>query len=407
MSEEDLDILYYHEPPWASYCHSILCILLIAISIPCCNLFYYSIYEYISRCPCPFRKYNNMSIQNTPTIQSSHQSSPTPNSNTFQIDSSDSSPYTQTQLMVNYIPTSMKITLLISIIFSYTYVLLQTIFSIFRIGVHGILNKLTCRCLGGPVLSYIFICGRLFLYFFFILRAYMIFKDSPMQYKKSKIIGIFIIVILMSQAIGIPLVIISTARSITVYQNEIGGDLCWFYETDPNSNAGTMSLIVHGYGALFDIGFAIFCIYLLINPLFRFIQIDVGRKHNKKNNDLMLLMTRLWILLVIVVISSQMTLIIYLLLPVDFSAILYPLDNVINMYCLFLTFKFNEKYYYKYCCGSNCMRLIFPFVKSMALTEHNFFCCCCTYWCGCNKDKKLKQANFRQSAKQEIELMSS
>eukprot|EP01084_Bolivina_argentea_P110938 198027_1 len=383
----------YFEPIWATYCHIATFVSLIAISFPCCSLFYYGIYEYMSY-PCRKRQINISNMEQQSPASNSGQSSA---SNSVQSSK-------QTLQTTKSLPWYIKTTLLVSISFSYIYVLLQAIFSTFRIGITDDLNKWICLCWGGPVLSYIFICGRVILYWFFILRAFHIFKESAFGYTKSKVVYVFIAIVVGSQVIGVPLLILNSYRSVTVYQNKAGGELCWFYTTDPNNKVKIplIYLIIHAYGGLIDIVTAIYSIYLVVNPLFKLIAIN---EKSSKNNGVILLVTRLLILLAVVVISSQMVMIIYLLLPVDFSAILYPLDVVINTYCLWLTFSFNDKYHYNYFCGISCVKICFPFVKAMALTNHNFFCCCCTYWCGCDKEKKLKQASVRESAKQEVELI--
>eukprot|EP01083_Nonionella_stella_P286365 974776_1 len=422
MSEETL--LYDPEEPWVSYAHFIVYILWIAISIPCCDMTY-KLSAGVSGCPfARFTSYlpnlsSNTNLEVSAPIertasgdrdrdpspyldpQNPQTHKPAASASSYRSTSQSPSPnqpraQTKNQLS-DHMTWHLKLTLFLSIFLAYLYVLLQAFFSTFRIGLSG-LSVLICRGLGGPVLSYLFICGRLFLYLFFLLRAYVIFQGSFFQHKQSRLICIFIATFIASQVIGIPMFVLNEERDLKVLTNQVGGDICWFFITDidHSHHINLWFTIVHAYGYLLDNIFAILSIYMITKPLC----VCIRQSKNNKGNEMVVLVSRLWIVLVIAVVSSQLTLVLYLLLPVDFSAIIFPFDNVVNMYCLWLTFTQNEKWYFKYFCGKRCMKTMFPFVKSMALTNHTFCCCCCTYCWVCDAEKKAKQKELRQTARQ-------
>eukprot|EP01083_Nonionella_stella_P178781 632654_1 len=282
MSEETL--LYDPEEPWVSYAHFIVYILWIAISIPCCDMTY-KLGAGVSGCPfARFTSYlpnlsSNTNLEVSAPIErtasgdrdrdpspyldpqnpqthkpaasaSSYRStsqSPSPNqpraqthkpaasASSYRSTSQSPSPnqpraQTKNQLS-DHMTWHLKLTLFLSIFLAYLYVLLQAFFSTFRIGLSG-LSVLICRGLGGPVLSYLFICGRLFLYLFFLLRAYVIFQGSFFQHKQSRLICIFIATFIASQVIGIPMFVLNEERDLKVLTNQVGGDICWFFITD-------------------------------------------------------------------------------------------------------------------------------------------------------------------------------
>ena len=91
------------------------------------------------------------------------------------------------------------------------------------------------------------------------------------------------------------------------------------------------------------------------------------------------------ILMMVAIISTQLTLILFLWISDD----VYELDSCLNIYCVWLTFRFSEKYYNSLCCGKMCVRTCFPCVKAIAVgcdrdgnkitckNTRDACCCCC------------------------------
>ena len=162
-------------------------------------------------------------------------------------------------------------------------------------------------------------------------------------------------------------------------------------------------------------------------------KLDAIQFHDKTHghNKLILLISKFFILLSCVVVSSQFVLITFIIFR-DFVLILYSLDTIINIICLWLTFNFSDEWYNKYFCGRCCTKCCFPFIKMIALScneyeleyvkTHNMNnkcignkcliycqCCCgcgCRYGCFCCGDN-ITPKEIYALAKYEIELMVS
>ena len=78
-------------------------------------------------------------------------------------------------------------------------------------------------------------------------------------------------------------------------------------------------------------------------------KLDAVRFHDKTHghNKLILLMSKFFIILSTVVLSSQCMLFMFIAFR-DLVLILYSVDTVINIICLWLTFSFSDDVYNKY-----------------------------------------------------------
>eukprot|EP01084_Bolivina_argentea_P309191 534795_1 len=399
MSQES----QYYEPDWATYVHIMDYVLLIAISIPYFHLSYYVFYNYTRNCLCKSylltifnmsQELRSTTAPQTPDLELSNvASNSVSNSGSISNSSISAQISQQNTKTIAYaadnVDCSRKAILFIAITFSYIYVIFHTVLTTFRLHISDgwKLNYYICRCMGGSVLTYSFITARLFLYLFFILRAYDAFEGTHLGYKKSTIVSVIICGVIGSQSVGMPLLVNTILfKKIVIIQNDIGGDVCKFVP-DPNTPSKLISTISFTWGLGLSAFGAVFAFYLLLNRLFKFIRNDKSNASKDKHNEFILLSTKLIILLSIIVCSTMFTYMIQILIPVDLSAVFGPLDNVVQMYCLWLTFNFTQKHYYRYFCGKTCIILCFPFIKSLTLTQHSFCCCCCTYYCGCNEKK--------------------
>merc|ERR1719150_484341 len=100
-----------------------------------------------------------------------------------------------------------------------------------------------------------------------------------------------------------------------------------------------------------------------------------------------------------------------------YVVVIYSIDCCINMYCLWLNFHFSTPYYKKYFCGNQCMKCIFPIVKTLALTcsecsdantngckQCNVCCCYCCKHC-CTDEERRKQKSIFVMSKGETQLI--
>ena len=159
-------------------------------------------------------------------------------------------------------------------------------------------------------------------------------------------------------------------------------------------------------------------------------RMDAIQFHDKTHdhNALVLLMSKFFLILSTVVLSTQFMLVM-LIISRDYVTILYSIDTIINIICLYLTFNFSDDYYNKYFCGRCCTKCCFPCIKAVALScseysvtyqqTHNMNNCCvgskcciysrcfcfssCRYFCCWSSDATPKE--IYALAKFEIELM--
>lgn len=126
----------------------------------------------------------------------------------------------------------------------------------------------------------------------------------------------------------------------------------------------------------------------------------------KPENKVLMISTKLLILVFVAIISAQLTLLIYLWI----SGEAYEFDSCINIFCLWLTFHFSDKYYKKLFCGKHCIKTYFPCFKAIAVgcdrdgneincTNTKEICCCCCI------DSKYKE--YYLLSKQEYKLYLS
>ena len=149
----------------------------------------------------------------------------------------------------------------------------------------------------------------------------------------------------------------------------------------------------------------------------------------KKNNKLFFLLTKLLTLLIVQIIWIIISNIYFWISHQVWCG--YVVDAIVDIYCLWLTFKFSERLYYDYCGGRWCTKCLFPFVKTFAISVRYFCCDCCTdyddgmdeefhghnkyypicrcCWClfCCTRCYKLKDRKKRilRCAKKEIDLL--
>merc|ERR1712207_78139 len=158
---------------------------------------------------------------------------------------------------------------------------------------------------------------------------------------------------------------------------------------------------------------------------------DAINFHDKTHdhNKLVLLMSKFFLILSTVVVSSQFMLVMFIIFR-DYVIILYSIDTIINVICLYLTFNSADVYYTKYFCGRCCTKCCFPCIKAVALScceysvtyqeTHDMkhrcvgnnkcciycYCCCfssCRYFCFWSENKTPQE--IYTLAKFEIELM--
>eukprot|EP01084_Bolivina_argentea_P045114 83036_1 len=295
-----------------------------------------------------------------------------------------------------------------------------------------------CVSLGGlRVLFYTF--GRVFLYFFFLLRTHETFRDSAFGFKKITLRLMFLFPMSAIFLSILPLCYLqgNQMKWYVLPDTSGGGTYC---VSEPKSKSiENLYKIVLIYSCVIDIMNAYFCIHLLVSKLFKMIyasmetknvspttntsisMADVKYFHGQTNshNRLIKMMSKLIILLTIAVISSQITVIMAVVVP-DFLYMWYSMDCCINLYILWLNFNFTDKYYRKYFCGNKCIRCCFPLVKTMAIScndecngnnDHSLckeiFCC---FWygckhCLCDQTNRNEQMKVYIMAKAEIELV--
>merc|ERR1712228_248032 len=90
------------------------------------------------------------------------------------------------------------------------------------------------------------------------------------------------------------------------------------------------------------------------------------------------------------------------------SGIMFSMGNMVNAYCLWLSFAVNDQIYKKYFCGNRLSKWCFPVIKSVAICcyeERNCYCCCCCACLSCDAMKRIKQKETYMNAKHEIELI--
>eukprot|EP00483_Globobulimina_turgida_P008762 UN08780 len=95
----------------------------------------------------------------------------------------------------------------------------------------------------------------------------------------------------------------------------------------------------------------------------------------RNNNALLLLITKLLTLLIVQIIGIIISMTVFLVTEMIWFG--YVLDSICDIYCLWLTFKFAERYYYECFCGIKCTQCLFPFVKTCAISVRYSCCDCC------------------------------
>eukprot|EP01084_Bolivina_argentea_P249002 416662_1 len=315
---------------------------------------------------------------------------------------------TATAQQILKIPIVTKLALIIYIFWSVTYLICTSSITLLQFRwPKAIVTNIFCKNLNVFGFSS-YILSRSFLYIFFYLRTYDTFTGTTYKYKKCFIYTLNAYALFVGLFVCLPGdYVFGIAQTYDVQYIENYGGWChglkeitglwWFM---PNLAVGFLMETVAAF----------LSIYLLINKLFAMLN-DMKDVCSTHQNKLILLVTRLVILILVAVISSYVC-IMTIVLGLGYTIIFYSCDTMINMYCLWLTFSFNEKYYEKYFCGDKCTKCCFPMIKTLALTcvskKHTnkcFICCCylCRYCCV--KKKRRLQVKIYKEAKTEIQLI--
>ena len=108
-------------------------------------------------------------------------------------------------------------------------------------------------------------------------------------------------------------------------------------------------------------------------------------------NRSLLLITKLLCLLCVQILFIVLAVTIYFITEMRIG---YTVNAVCDIYCLWLTFKFSERYYYEWCLGTKCTKICFPFVKELALSIR---CLCCDLFCDHKQkiDRRIFKAKYR------------
>eukprot|EP01084_Bolivina_argentea_P309435 535233_1 len=196
-------------------------------------------------------------------------------------------------------------------------------------------------CKYGEYMGVIFTLGKLFMYFVFIWRLYIVYTDSTFAYNTA-ILTIMIIIIILWGFGNAILNVFTTKSVILISEKRI------YCTID-------MYMPMVGSTVLYDLITCSICCYLFIRPLLWMI------KNNQNNETMYTLIVKYTILTFVAVIS---TFIIFIAVGVTDLAGLVAIDVTINSFCIFL---FNNKYnnfYNCICCGA---------IKSGTKCIH---CCC-------------------------------
>merc|ERR1712228_422696 len=252
----------------------------------------------------------------------------------------------------------------------------------------------------GSILIYCFVLSRMTVYIFFILRAFYAFRGSVLQYNTKMIASLIICIIVYCNVVGTTLIyFIETGLKANIAHNSIG-ERCLRIPVDDNSSAQLLILVLNIFSIVMDTLAQFLPTYLLLSKIFQSIF-----EFNNDNPKFILLATKQTVLLFIVIISKQIWLLLGFFVPL-MSGIMFSMDNMVNAYCLWLSFAVNDQIYKKYFCGNKLTKWCFPVIKSVAICcyeERN--CCCCCVCCTCDAIKQIKQRDTYINAKQEIELI--
>eukprot|EP01083_Nonionella_stella_P072161 194362_1 len=414
----------FYEPIWITYAHLILFLVFILISLPTCHLLHYALSKYCpctaSECPC-FKSKLVKQFEEQSTTGKTAPAGSTAEKSISGTETVTSSTVTSTAKVKaskgrhkrDTFPTGLRITLVISILISFLFVALQTFFVPFVLRMGGIhLSFWMCRYLGF-VLVLVFVSGRMMINIFFVLRAYYSFKSSKtLRYDVRVITVVVVVMVCVSATTAIPIMILmETELKPSIAYNNIG-ERCFRIPKEEDSKGPFYINLGYMFGTLSDVTMQFVSLYLLLSKLFAHIR--RSRKLRGDNGELkktdvyfMLLATRLSILFLIIVVTSQMTLVLFMMVPL-LNPILYSIDNMINVYCLWLSFSMNDNVYKKYFCGEQLTKVCFPFISSVAVCcdeERNCHCCCCCVCCTCDAKKKEYHKELLANAKIEIELI--
>ena len=421
------------QPTYIRYVHIVVYLALFAIMIP--------VYQIMTKVVfCGSSKKSRKYIQK----QVSEASPPTSPTVTPQNSINSSGNVNKVTNKDKALSKRLKILLSVSISLSVIYLILTSIQTSAMFMPHTQLFIPWCTAFAS-LRVYFYCLARVFLYFFFLLRAHETFKDSSLEFKTRTLLIMALIPSMIFIFVVQPLCWIHGSGGSNWYvacdQNGSGNYCIMETKTELIYN---LNRILFMFGQFMDILYAYLSVHLLVSKLFTmiYLQIACDEKDKRRYTDMEInvsmqdveqfhwktytsnkfikMISKLLILLLAAVISSQFTIVMYLILP-DFIYLWYSLDTMINIYTFWLSFHFAEKYYASYFGGNACIRCCFPFVKTLALTcndecnkgvndERNLYigvCCCCCYGCKhCinTKDRK-KGLELYIMSKAEIELV--
>ena len=123
--------------------------------------------------------------------------------------------------------------------------------------------------------------------------------------------------------------------------------------------------------------------------------------YTKELNVILLLVTKSLLLLVVAVITTQVSLAFYMTI---FGRV-YGVDCCINIYCMYLSFRFSSKLWTRVFCGEKCIYLSFPFIKMWTIIGCKLQCCKDNNVAICNcKIYDDKRKNVRKLIQREYQL---
>eukprot|EP01084_Bolivina_argentea_P280843 480368_1 len=163
---------------------------------------------------------------------------------------------------------------------SYMFFIMSAIFGL--LSVLGI-NGCNITAYAGPLC---YCLGKMFMYFVFIYRLYIVYANSIFAYSNTRLFILFVIAFIFTISIIIANLI--TLQFLIYY--------------DENNNRGCtveQSSIVSGIYILFDMSFCIYCCYLFIRPLL-ILNKKTGNNMQPKDNEMYQIMFKYKILTILI-----------------------------------------------------------------------------------------------------------
>eukprot|EP01083_Nonionella_stella_P039947 108644_1 len=325
------------------------------------------------------------------------------------------------------------------------------------------MNALFCEVIY-TINGWLFVIAKAFLYNYFILRANDTFWDTAYQYNQCCIQLVLPLELITIFSIMYPVShIFLYDIQYDVQSTDInGGEICILHFPGTTYSHQTIAFAI---GGCIDLIFSCVAAGFLLFKLFIVIQqssqdanydakihkvndtdpkrtmllseqhVDINNNEciisasdvyvfhsdTNTNNKMLLLITKLLVLLLVQMIAMIVAATLYVSTSLIFWS--YVIDSCVDVYCLFLTFKFSEKYYYERFCGMRCSKCMFPCVKTIGLGYQCTYCkrglhlddrvfkpCCrCCGYCvccvRCYRVKCTKQRLIYTLANKEIDLL--